>query len=379
MTSGRNILQYVAGGNVLTACYTLPMQSERLRPYFFLSLLIGAIALTALIFRPFLEPLALAAVFAVVLREPCKRISKLLGDWPSVAALITVVASVLVILLPLALIGALVANEARDLFVSLESQSGRNAIAEFFLRLNATYGDLVPGFEDFSRTVSANIDTYARTALEWLVEHAGAIFSGISGFLLSLFIFFIALYYLLRDGTRVREALVKLSPLTDSEDEAILEHLSRAVNSVVKGSLMIALIQGALAGVGFALFGVPHAALWGTVTAVAALVPGIGTALVFLPAVAFLFITGSTIPAVGLLVWGTFAVGLIDNLLGPRLIGRGMRLHPLLILLAVLGGILFFGPVGVLLGPLSLSLLFALLTIYAGDSKEDSGSVSNSG
>ncbi|MBI2409673.1 AI-2E family transporter [Candidatus Kaiserbacteria bacterium] len=355
------------------------MQSERLRPYFFLSLLIGAIALTALIFRPFLEPLALAAVFAVVLREPCKRISKLLGDWPSVAALITVVASVLVILLPLALIGALVANEARDLFVSLESQSGRNAIAEFFLRLNATYGDLVPGFEDFSRTVSANIDTYARTALEWLVEHAGAIFSGISGFLLSLFIFFIALYYLLRDGTRVREALVKLSPLTDSEDEAILEHLSRAVNSVVKGSLMIALIQGALAGVGFALFGVPHAALWGTVTAVAALVPGIGTALVFLPAVAFLFITGSTIPAVGLLVWGTFAVGLIDNLLGPRLIGRGMRLHPLLILLAVLGGILFFGPVGVLLGPLSLSLLFALLTIYAGDSKEDSGSVSNSG
>ena len=117
--------------------------------------------------------------------------------------------------------------------------------------------------------------------------------------------------------------------------------------------------------VGFWIFGVPNAILWGSFAAIAALIPGIGTALVLTPAILFLFARGEIFSAIGLLAWGVGVVGLIDNFLGPRLMGRGIELHPLIILLSVLGGIGFFGPIGFLLGPLIVSLFFALLDIYS--------------
>lgn len=345
------------------------MPSERLRPYFLLLLLVGAAALTLIIFAPFLKPLALAAVFAVVLQGLYGRLLRLFGSRPGIAAFATVVVSVVLILLPLSLVGVLVGREARDLYVSLDAGSAQGAITEVVLRVDEALGGLVPGLDEFVRTFSTDIDQYAQQALDWIVQHAGAIFGSISSFLLSFFIFFIALYYLLRDGPRVRRALIELSPLSDHEDEAVFARLGSAVNSVIKGNLTIALIQGALTMLGFTLFGVPHAILWGTLAAVAALIPGIGTALVFLPTIVFLFFTGSGVAALGLLLWGLLAVGLVDNLLGPKLIGRGMQLHSLLVLLAVLGGIIYFGPAGIFLGPLTLSLLFALLSIYAESSK----------
>ncbi|MSU74165.1 AI-2E family transporter [Candidatus Kaiserbacteria bacterium] len=341
------------------------MQAQTLRPYFLMLFLLGTLALSAAIFWPFLKPLALAAVFAVVLQGLYQRISRLLGGWQSTAALLTVIMSALLILLPLSFIGVLVGNEARELYTSLEESSGQNAIAQMALRIDETFGDTIPGLGEFSRGISTNIDTYTKETLRWITDHAGQIFSSVSGFLLSFLIFLIALYYLLRDGKRVRQILIELSPLSDSEDEGVFDRLELAVNAVIKGNLMIALIQGVLTTVGFMLFGVQNAILWGTVAAVAALIPGIGTGLVFAPTVVFLFFTGASVSAFGLLVWGVLAVGLIDNLLGPKLIGQGMNLHPLLVLLSVIGGLMYFGPAGIFLGPLSLSLLFALLSIYA--------------
>lgn len=341
------------------------MQIQTLRPYFLMLFLVGAFSLTVAIFWPFLKPLALAAVFAVVLNGLYERISRRLDGWPSTAAFLTVIISVFVILLPLSLIGVLVGNEAHALYVSLEAEGGRSAIAQMISNVDTTFGGAIPGLGEFSRDASTNIDTYTKEALQWITGHAGEIFSGVSQLLLSFFIFFIALYYLLRDGKRVRQILIELSPLSDREDRGVFDRLELAINSVIKGNLMLALTQGVLTTIGFSLFNVPNAILWGTVAAVAALIPGIGTGLVFIPAVAFLFFTGANVSALGLLVWGMLGVGLIDNLLGPKLVGRGMQLHPLLVLLSVLGGLMYFGPAGIFLGPLSLSLLFALLSIYA--------------
>ncbi|KKW40840.1 hypothetical protein A3I46_01905 [Candidatus Kaiserbacteria bacterium RIFCSPLOWO2_02_FULL_54_13] len=345
------------------------MQSQQLRPYFLVLALVGAIALTAAVFLPFLKPLVLAAVFAVVLQGLHKRISRALGGWPSASALLTVVVSVLVILLPLSLIGVLVGNQARGLYASLEEDGGQSALSELYRRADAAVSPLVPGFGVIARDVSTDIDTYTKDALQWIARHAGDIFSSVSRLLLALFIFFIALYYLLRDGTRVRQTLIELSPLSDREDEGVFNRLELAINSTIKGSLVIALIQGVLSTIGFTLFGVPNAILWGTVAALAALIPGFGTALVIIPAIIFLFVTGATVSAAGLLVWGALAVGFIDNLLGPKLLGSSMKLHPLLVLLSVLGGLMYFGPLGIFLGPLTVSLLFALLSIYADASR----------
>jgi len=341
------------------------MQTETLRPYFLMVALLGVLALTTAVFWPFLKPLALAAVFAVVLQGLYQRVSRLLGGWPSTAALFTVVLGTLFIVLPLSLVGTLVADQARGLYVSLEQGGGQSVLTNIAFRVDETFGQSVPGLREFAQTFSTDIDTYVKEALQWIAGHAGDIFSGLSRLLLSFFIFFIALYYLLKDGTRVRQLLIELSPLNDREDVKVFDRLELAINSVIKGNLVIALVQGVLTMIGFTLFGVPNAILWGTVAAVAALIPGIGTGLVFIPAVAILFFTGANVAAFGLLIWGALGVGLIDNFLGPKLVGHGMNLHPLLVLLSVIGGLIYFGPAGIFLGPLTLSLLFALLSIYA--------------
>lgn len=327
--------------------------------------ILGAGALTIAVFLPFLKPLALAAVFAVVLQGLYQRVVRLLGGWPSTAALLTVIISVFFILLPLSLVGVLVGNEARGLYVSLETGSGQSTVAQMFLQLDETFGGVFPGIGELSRSASVDVNAYTREALQWITSHAVDIFSSASQLLLAFFIFFIALYYLLRDGKRVRQILIKLSPLSDREDTRVFDRLELAVNSVIRGNLVIALVQGVLTTIGFTIFGIPNTILWGTVAAVAALIPGIGTGLVFIPAVAFLFSTGATVPAFGLLVWGVLGVGLIDNFLGPKLVGHGMNLHPLLVLLSVIGGLIYFGPAGIFLGPLTLSLLFALVSIYS--------------
>lgn len=332
--------------------------------YFLLLLLAGTLVLTYFIFEPFLSALILAAVFAVILQPVYRRVHGEMPRWPSAAALATVLISLVCILVPLGLIGTQIGFEAASLYTSLADGSAQAQLTSFLQSLERMAGVYVPGAESISTQLSDNIATYARAALTWLLSHLGAAFSGVASLLTSLFIFFVALYYLLRDGARVKQALVELSPLRDSYDESVFHKLELAVNSVIKGNLMIALIQGVLSAIGFTIFGVPHPVLWGTVTAIAALIPAVGTGLVFIPIILFILVTGNTFGAIGLAIWGVLAVGLIDNLLAPRLIGSGMKLHPLLVLLSVIGGITFFGAVGIFLGPLSLSLLFAFLSIY---------------
>jgi predicted PurR-regulated permease PerM len=257
-----------------------------------------------------------------------------------------------------------IGNEARDLYTGFRVGDARGLVQEYALGLEKMIVPLVPSAQGFSADFSKNLSTYAETALQWIIQHVGSAASGVVGVFLKSFLFFIALYYLLRDGGRLKEKLVELSPLRDSYDEQIFDKLELAVHSVIKGNLTIALLQGILTGIGFTIFGVPNSFLWGTVAALAALIPGLGTGLVFVPTVLFMFFTGNVSAALGLAIWGLFAVGLIDNFLGPQLIGKGVNLHPLLVLLSVLGGLSLFGPIGLFLGPLSLSLLFAFLSIY---------------
>lgn len=345
------------------------MHTQHLGMYFLLALLIGAMVLTYLIFQPFLAPLVLAIIFAVILQPLYRRILRSIPRWPSLASLITVLISVVGILAPLGLIGTQVGIEARNLYIQVSDRETR-------VQLQATANDLerivaqhVPAASGFTATISSNISQYAETGLQWIIQHIGAAASGLASVLLKFFLFFIALYYLLRDGRKLKTTLIELSPLKDTYDESIADKLELAVNSVIKGNLTIALIQGSLTAIGFTIFGVPNSILWGTVTAIAALIPGLGTGLVFIPTILFMYFTGHPGSALGLTLWGIVAVGMIDNFLGPQLIGRGVNLHPLLVLLSVLGGLAFFGPIGLFLGPLSISLLFAFLSIYAEISK----------
>ncbi len=337
------------------------MNDSKTQFYFLLAILAGTSLIVFFIFRPFLYALILAAVFTVVFQPLHQKMLSYTRHRHGVAALCTTAIIIIVILTPFIFLGTQIFHEAQQLYSSLADNGGKETILNIF-------NGLVSSFQGFFPTTSAfsiSPDQYLKQGLGWLLQNLGAIFSNFTKILISSFIFLIALYYLLKDGHTLKKKIIALSPLTDTNDEAIFKKLELAVNSVIKGNLTIAFIQGVLTAVGFAIFGVPNAVLWGTVTAVAALIPGIGTALVLIPAIIFLFLSGNTLSALGLLAWGVTAVGLIDNFLGPKLVGRGMQMHPLIVFLSVIGGIIFFGPIGFLLGPLTASLLFALLDIYS--------------
>ena len=137
-----------------------------------------------------------------------------------------------------------------------------------------------------------------------------------------------------------------------------------AINGVIKGYLLVAVIQGSLMGIGLAIFGVPSPALWGVIAAIGALTPTLGTSIVSIPAVIFLFVSGHTGEAIGLTVWSLALVGMIDNFLNPYIVGNKIKIPPFLILFSVLGGLSLLGPVGILIGPLAVSLLYTLISIY---------------
>ncbi len=318
--------------------------------YFLLIILVGTFVLAFFIFRPFLYALILATVFATMFQPVYQKIVGFVRGQQELAAFVTILIVIVFIFTPLIFLGIQIFQEAQQLYFSFTDtgSGGKDAVLNIF---NGLINNI-------------NIDQYFKQGLGWMLEHLGSIVTGLAKVALSSFIFLIALYYLLKDGQKLKKTVIALSPLTDTDDETIFKKLELAVNSVVKGSLTVAFIQGILTAVGFAIFGVPNAVLWGTVATIAALIPGIGTALVITPAVIFLFFTSGLFPGFGLLIWGVIAVGLIDNFLGPKLVGHGMQLHPLIVLLAVLGGLAFFGPIGFLLGPLTISLLFTLLDIY---------------
>jgi len=141
---------------------------------------------------------------------------------------------------------------------------------------------------------------------------------------------------------------------------------------VIKGYLLIGLLQGILMGFGLWIFNIPNPGLWGVVAAIASLLPTIGTALVSVPSIIFLFVTGQTTSAIGLLVWAVILVGMIDNFLSPIIVSGKTNIPPLLILFAVLGGVSLLGPIGILVGPLTISLLYSLISLYRNEFRETS-------
>jgi len=335
------------------------IQANQSSYYFLLFCLIAAMVVVYFIIRPFLTPLILAAVFAFLFQPVYQKILNLTRKRAGLSALTTATIAIILVILPIILLGSVILKESTELYQVLVSQ-GNDGITKMVD--NAT--DWVKSISPISQNFELNINQYVQQGLKILVQNLGNIFSSLAKILLHTFIFIIAFYFFLKDGRKLKDYFVSLSPLADSDDELIVSRLESIVSATIKGNLTIGLIQGVLTGIGFALFGIPNPALWGGVTAIAALVPGVGTALIITPAVIFLLLTGHTFEGIGLLAWGTVAVGLIDNLLGPKLIGRNTQLHPLAIFLAVIGGLAFFGPLGFILGPLAISVCLGLINIY---------------
>ena len=310
--------------------------------------------LSVFIFWPFLISLALAVTATIIVYPAYRKIEHYIKS-KNLAAGISIVLLIVLIITPLALIVNQIVREAQSLYASVSSG---NAVSLDLLntKVNSIVQKYVP-------TYTFDAQQYVAGFTSWVVDKLGGLFSGTLDFVLKLFLSLIALFYFLRDGEIFKKQLIDLSPLSADKDELISSTIKSSLKSVLVGSFAVAVIQGLLTGLGFALFGVPNATFWATVASMCSLVPGIGTALVWIPVVGYLYFYGAPSIWIAQLLWSIFFVGLIDNFVAPLIINRGVNIHPLFILFSILGGIEFFGPEGFMFGPLIVSLLFVLIRI----------------
>lgn len=340
------------------------MNTKNLQLGFYVVLLLAVLVLFYFVIAPYVSAIFLAIITSVLFWSFHKRVLQIFSGRKNIASCVSVVCVLLIFLIPVAVIGNLLVYESASFYsenkgVSLDGYSFNQTLSQIETFIESKF----PGANiDINHFL--NIGQYAQKGFVWLSSNLTSFFSGLLKLTLSAFLYVLCLFYLFRDGNVLIKNILAWSPLFDSYDSLILHKISTAVNSVLRGQLMVGLIQGFLTGIGFWIFGIPHPVIWGSVAAIASLVPSLGTGLVNVPAILYLFITGHTLSALGLAAWATIAVGLIDNILGPYLINRGVKIHSFLILVSVLGGISLFGPIGFIAGPVVLSLLFALLELY---------------
>jgi predicted PurR-regulated permease PerM len=336
------------------------MQTKSAEKYFFFALLLSTLVFTFFIFRPFWVVLVLGISFSVVLHPVYRMFKRWAPNW--VASLLTVLIFTIVVCGPLLGIGVLIFNQSQDLY---DNVVGAGNVVPFLDTLGETINKALPAGIEF------NMQEKMTEFIAYTSSNIAGIFSSTLAAFFSFLLMLLIMFYFLKDGVRWREMLIVLSPLGDKEDQKIIARLGQSINVVIKGTLLIAVVQGMVMGFGLFLFGVPNAALWGVVASVCSLLPTIGTAIVSVPAVIFLFTYGSTGSAIGLIIWSVVAVGMIDNLLSPYIVGGKINIPPLLILFSVLGGIALLGPVGILMGPLTISLLYTLISIYRNEFRQN--------
>ena len=332
------------------------MSDAKLEAYFFTALLLITLVLVGFLFYPFLGSLALAVVLAALVAPFYSKVHLHIKN-ESLAALFVTFIVTLAIILPAIGIFFLLLDEVRTLTQQLTTQS-LTQLPSILLILQEKLVEVLPVLG------SINISELLLSSFQKFGQNLGSIITSTTGLIFRFFIALIALFYFIKDGKRFLQEIVMLSPLEDSEDDAIVQKLNTVAHSLIRGTLVVATIQGLLTGLGFLIFGVPNPVLWGSLAAVSALVPTLGTGIILLPAIIYLFATGSVAAGIGLTAWGILVVGLLDNVLGPRLIGGRSKIHPLFVLLSVLGGLAMFGISGFLLGPLLLGFLVALSEIY---------------
>ncbi len=333
------------------------MVSSRVVEYVFFFGLLGIVAyIVWQILAPFVSALALAAIIVTICYPMYRRIvHHMPRQNEALGALVTTLVVLVIVIIPFLFITQSLIREAVAVYNLLSVD--QLALTERLDTLESTVASYVPNFQiDFTQ--------FLQQGAQFAQSRLGSFFAGTASTLFLFFIAMIGTFYFFKDGRQFTKNLVVISPLPDDQDEKILARLAIAIRSVATGVVLIALIQGSLTALGLWFLGFDRYVLWGTIAAFGALIPGVGTSVVLIPAIIFLAVTGAYIKMIVLIIWGMLAVGLIDNLLGPYLLSRGNKIHPFSMLISVLGGIAYFGPIGFIVGPVMLSLLLVLLELY---------------
>jgi predicted PurR-regulated permease PerM len=322
--------------------------------------------LLARILHPFYGPILWALLLAFLLFPVNVRLRTKLRGRRGAAALLLTLAVTLGIVIPAALLALEFVRQAGDLLTRVSGLASRYQVErpQDLLKIPAL-GRIVQWVDAKTPLAAAEIQQWlvnaARSALELAVTGGREVLLGAFGAAVGLLLMLFILYFFFRDGDDMARRTVLLIPLEDSRKGRLIAHLSGVMKAVVFGALATALVQGALMGIAFGIAGLPSAVVFGFLTALAALLPVAGTALVWIPATIALYAQGRTGWALFMLLWGALVVGSVDNFLRPRLISGRAEISTLPVFFGVMGGLAAFGAIGLFVGPLVIALALALI------------------
>ena len=313
-------------------------------------------ALSVFVLSPFLITLSLAVIISVLIHPIYKVVKRLLFKNGTAAALVTILLFYALILAPISLLSFQLFKEAQSSYSSLGINNASN-VYNFNQIINENLKPIIPN-------VDIHLETYITNIYSWVISNLGGLFSGTFDIFLKILIITITMFFLLKDSEDIKKNMEDLVPISSKAYEYLVKNIKTTINSVIFGSIVIAVIQGVISGIGFYIFGIPNATLWGTVAVAAAFVPGLGTGALFIPMMIYAFLYEGMFQVIGLLLWAMVFINLIESFLRPTIIHKTVKIHPIFILFSILGGISLFGLAGSVLGPLILSLLFAMIRVY---------------
>jgi predicted PurR-regulated permease PerM len=339
------------------------------RPVFNKVLLLIIVLLVSVIFvsmiRHFLMVILLAAIFSSMAQPLYEASARLFRGRRSLASFSTLLIILIIFLLPLAGLLGIVAGQAVKISQSVTPWI--NSWVQTPSALRQLIGSL-----PFSEYLFQYQNIILQKAGEMVGTIGTILFNNLSSItvttLYSIFLFFVFLYtmfFLLRDGQDILGKVLYYLPLPEGAEQRLLENFTSVTKATIKGTLVIGAIQGSLAGLGFWVVGISDALFWATIMTFLSVIPTVGAAGVWLPAVIILAVSGEYAKAVGLLLYCSLLVGTVDNMLRPWIVGRDVELHALLIFFGTLGGLSMFGLLGFIVGPIIAALFVTVWQIYA--------------
>jgi len=318
------------------------------------------------VFRPFILVFAVAACVALLLGPLHRHLAAVLGGRPTAAAAALVLVTTAVILVPVLTSLFLLARQTAVFldWIRVQPLLGPEEVQRFWEQLPQRY----PGLRGWIAWLQAQITPILSDGIAELAGRANGLLQNVLGrvtlAVVDLGLFLLMLFFLLRDGGRFKAEIRPISPFSEEQERQIFDHLERTIKGALQAVIVVPVLQGILAGIGFMIFGVPSPFVWGTAVMLAATVPLVGSPLGWIPACVYLLVQGRTGAALGLLAFGVVIVSGSDNLVKPMLLRGSARIHPLLGFLSIIGGVLAFGVFGFLIGPVVLSLVLSAIRIY---------------
>jgi predicted PurR-regulated permease PerM len=346
------------------------LNTERFQKTFLLILAVAISLVFYSMIRGFLVSLLMAGIVAGMSYPLYCRLARWFGGRKALASVVTLLVVLGLVVIPLVGFLGVVAAEAVDVAQGVapwvERQiSEPNELDRLMQRLPFS-----ERFAPYQDQIAAKMAEFAGNVGSFLVNTIAAGTRGTAVFFFHLFVMFYALFFFLIDGNTLLNKILYYMPLSSEQEYRMVGKFTSVARATIKGTLVIGVVQGGLAGAAFFLAGIDGAAFWTTIMAVLSIIPGVGTALVWIPACVYLVAVGRLGTAILLFIWCAAIVGTVDNVLRPWLVGKDTKMPDLLILLGTLGGLLLFGAAGIIIGPIVAALFVTIWDIYGVAFKE---------